>query len=129
MFDRMRLATGGKRWLICSLAGLAVLATCSLCLEAVAQQSTNPATSQGRRITLRDQLVRGLRATTKSDLAFIDQVVLLVEQGKLPRRLVDGTFLWARDRAAQRGFYRNLRPMVYFQPALTARAKRIGVVL
>jgi hypothetical protein len=94
-----------------------------------AQQSTNPATNQGRRISLRDQLTSGLRAITKADLAFIDKVVLKVEQGKLPRRLVDSTFLWARDRAARRGPTRALRPMIYFQPALVARAKRIGVQL
>ena len=74
-------------------------------------------------------MITGLRAFTKADRAFIDKVVILVEQGKLPRRLVDGTFLWARDRAARRGFYRRLRPMVYFQPALVTRAKRIGVGL
>ncbi len=97
--------------------------------DPAAQQSTDPATSQGRKITLRDQLTTGLRAFTKADRAFIDKVVILVEQGKLPRRLVDGTFLWARDRAARRSFSRRLRPMVYFQPALVARAKRIGVGL
>ena len=94
-----------------------------------AQQSITPNTSQGRRVDLRDQLVAGLRAFTPADRSFINKVVAAVGQGKLPRRVVDGTFLWARDRAARRSSMRRLRPMVYFRPALAARAKRFGVVL
>jgi len=116
-------------WTLVALTFLAAVAAGLAPLTTTAQQSTNTATNQGRKITLRDQLTSGLRATTKTDKAFIDQVVILVEQGKLPRRLVDGTFLWARDRAALRSPTRRLRPMVYFQPALVARAKRIGVQL
>lgn len=95
--------------------------------RAIAQQSTSPITNQGRQITLRDQLTKGLLATTKADFEFIDKVVVLVDQGKLPRRLVDGTFLWARERAVRRGPRRALRPMVYFRPALIARAERLGL--
>ena len=116
-------------WTLVFAALMAVAPQCGLPGSADAQQTSNPPTSQGRKITLRDQLVTGLRAFTKADFAFINRVVLLVEQGKLPRRMVDGTFLWARDRAARRSYTRRLRPMIYFQPALTARAKRIGVIL
>lgn len=98
-------------------------------LTTTAQQATNPATNQGRRISLQDQLTSGLYAVTKSDRVFIDKVVLLVEEGKLPKRLVDSTFLWARARAALRNPTRWMRPMVYFRPALVARAHRIGVKL
>ena len=81
----------------------------------------------GRQITLRDQLRVGLKAMTKADFAFIDLVVLRVEQGKLPRKLVDSTFLWARKRVRDHapGSYRQ-RPMVYFQPALVLRATEAG---
>ena len=116
-------------WMLVAVTFLALAAGGLSPLATTAQQSTNPPTNQGRKITLRNQLTSGLRATTKADLAFVDQVVLRVEQGKLPRRLVDGTFLWARERAARRSPTRRLRPMVYFQPALVARAKRIGVPL
>lgn len=116
-------------WTLVVVATLAVVAGGIAPLTTTAQQSTNPANEQGRKVTLHDQLTSGLRAVTKSDKAFIDKVVLRVKQGKLPRRLVDSTFLWARDRAARRGPMRALRPMVYFQPVLTARAKRIGVQL
>ena len=94
-----------------------------------AQQTITTGTTQGRRVDLRDQLISGLRAFTPADRAFIDKVITAVNQGKLPRRVVDGTFFWARDRAARRSSMRRLRPMVYFRPALTARAKRFGVVL
>lgn len=116
-------------WTLVALALVALVVEASLPLETTAQQSTDPNTNQGRQLTLRDQLVTGLRAFTKADLTFIDRVVILVEQGKLPRRLVDGTFLWSRDRAARRSYNRRLRPMIYFRPALFARAKRIGVRL
>lgn len=95
----------------------------------VAQQTITPVTNQGRKVSLRDQLIAGLRAFTKSDIQFIDNVVRAVEQGKLPRRIVDGTFLWARDRAARRSYSRRLRPIVYFRPALIARAARLRVAL
>ena len=121
--------TSSLGWSLVALALVALMAEGFLPREVAAQQSTSPATNQGRKITLRDQLVAGLRAFTKSDFAFIDRVVILVEQGKLPRRLVDSTFLWSRDRAARRSYTRRLRPMVFFRPALLARAKRIGIVL
>ena len=116
-------------WMLLALAPVALIVESFCPMESTAQQSSDPVANQGRRITLQDQLVTGLRAFTKADLAFIDKVVVLVEQAKLPRRLVDGTFLWSRDRAARRGYYRRLRPMVYFRPALVSRAKRIGVQL
>ena len=92
-----------------------------------AQLSNLPAQNQGRQLNLHDQLVYGLKAFTKSDFAFIDSVVLQVRKGKLPERLVNGTFLWSRERAARKSRTRELRPMVYFRPALTMQAKRIGV--
>ena len=98
-------------------------------MPTIAQQTVTDSRIQGRQISLRDQLVKGLRATTEGDFAFIDKVIILVEQGKLPRRVVDGTFLWARQRAERHSWARRLRPMVYFQPALTLRAKRIGAQL
>jgi hypothetical protein len=84
---------------------------------------------EGRQVKLKDQLRVGLKAKTKADIAFIDSVVLKVEQGKLPRKMVDGTFLWARNREKTHPTSHPLRPMVYFQPALTLRAKAIGVKL
>ena len=72
--------------------------------------------------TVRDQLRVGLKAVTPADLAFINLVVQKVDQGVLPRKLVDSTFLWARNRYLTRPGSHRLRPIVYFQPALIARA-------
>lgn len=75
---------------------------------------------------LEERLVVGLRVKTDSDRQFIARVVELVQAGKLPLRLVDSTYFWARSKAAER---RNLanNPMVYFRPALIARAARLGI--
>jgi hypothetical protein len=43
--------------------------------------------------------------------------------------LVDSTFLWARERANRKSYSRSLRPMVYFKPALLARAKMMRITL
>ncbi|QDS97149.1 hypothetical protein [Adhaeretor mobilis] len=101
-----------------------------------AQQSRGTTISQagargrnGRQVALRDQLRVGLKAATKADARFIDQVVLEVHTGKLPRRLVDSTFLWARQRSKTRPGAHRLRPIIYFQPALTLQARRLGVRL
>jgi hypothetical protein len=83
----------------------------------------------GRQISLRNQLRVGLKAVTKADFAFIDLVVQKVEDGTLPRRLVDSTFLWARRRVVTRSTNYRKRPMVYFQPALVLRARAVGVQL
>jgi len=96
---------------------------------ALAQQSAVTPASPGRKITLEEQLKAGLKATTKCDADFLDIVVDLVQKGKLPRRMVDTTFIWARDRSARKPRHRQPRPMIYFKPALVLRAKRIGVLL
>ncbi|MCI0334206.1 MAG: hypothetical protein L0228_13390 [Planctomycetes bacterium] len=80
-------------------------------------------------VSLRDRLVVGLQARLKSEVAFVELVVLKVNQGKLPQRLVDQTFFWARDRASIRRNGSQRRPIIFFQPAMTARAKRLRVVL
>lgn len=132
MFLRTNLLASWRRipgWALVGVAATAVVAMSLWTLPSVAQQSTNPVGNQGRQVTLHDQLTAGLKAYTKADRAFIDKVVLLVNLHKLPRSLVDSTFLWARDRAARKSPTRALRPMVYFRPALTLRAKRLGVKL
>lgn len=120
---------------LAALSGVALRAQQQLVDPATPSDRTNPIrpgdplNRQGRQITLRDQLRVGLKAVTKGDFAFIDLVVLRVNQGVLSRSLVDGTFLWARRKVeTQRPEYRK-RPMVYFQPGLVMRAKAAGVIL
>ena len=84
----------------------------------------------GRPISLRDRLITGLKARLKSEVAFVDKIVARVNAGKLPQRLVDETFFWARDRALlSRRYPRLRRPIIYFQPAMIARAARLGITL
>jgi hypothetical protein len=80
-------------------------------------------------ITLRDRLVVGLKARLKNEVAFCNSVAVQVQLGKLPQRLVDETFFWARGRAAPPRNGLQYRPIVYFQPAMKLRAKKIGVEL
>jgi hypothetical protein len=88
--------------------------------------STPPAESR-QVANLRERLKFGLLAKIPSELEFIDRVVFLVDTGKLPERLVNQTFFWARDRASAPRAGRPRRPIIYFQPAMTDVAERIGV--
>jgi hypothetical protein len=96
----------------------------------VATVAIEPAKAQ-RPISLRDRLIVGLEARLKSEVAFVDLVVLKVHTGKLPQRMVDETFFWARERAGvdPRAQGRTRRPIIYFQPAMVARARRLKVTL
>ena len=82
-----------------------------------------------RPISLRDRLVVGLKARLDTEVAFIDAVVMRVNHGHLPQRVVDETFFWARSRASVMRNGRTRRPIIYFQPAMRARAKRLGLEL
>lgn len=77
--------------------------------------------------TYREVLTFGLKAKLPSELAFIDSVVVAVEEGKLPPRLVDRTYFWARARSGNSLYGRPNRPIVYFIPALEAQLKRLHI--
>ena len=90
-----------------------------------------PATP-GKPINLHGRLVTGLKARMNNELRFVDKVVYLVDTGKLPETLVDQTFFWARQKTLakyMRSTRRHHRPIIYFRPAMVARAARIGVKL
>jgi hypothetical protein len=82
-----------------------------------------------RPISLRDRLVVGLQARLKTEVAFVELVALRVRTGELPQRVVDETFFWARARGRTLRNGRTRRPIIYFQPAMKARAKKLGVEL
>jgi hypothetical protein len=95
---------------------------------AVERIALTPAKSH-RPISLRDRLVVGLQARLKTEVAFVEVVAAKVRTGDLPQRVVDETFFWARARAATRRNGRTRRPIIYFQPAMAARAKKLRVEL
>lgn len=72
--------------------------------------------------SLEDQLTRGLRAVTPEQKQFVQLVVALVEQGKLPRAMVNLVYKWAKER-------NDSIPFPYFEYALRLLSKRRGVVI
>ena len=113
--------------LFAALLGVSALGICVTLVFAQSQGGVS--VNEGRQISLKDQLTYGLKARTKADNHFIARVVAKVEAGELPRSLVDSTFLWARERAAQRRDSQSVRPMIYFRPGLVARAKKLKINL
>lgn len=96
----------------------------------VAQTTPDPApapptlqddNSLGTKIDLKDALEKGLKARRAEEFEFIERVVFLVEQGVLPKRLVQTTFFWARAKPRVQAFY--------FERALKLRARRLGIIL
>jgi hypothetical protein len=68
-----------------------------------------------------DIIKAGLRTATPEEDGFIERVVGLVDQGKVPAKLVDSTFQWARQKPRHK--------FQYFKRALILRARRIGIDL
>jgi hypothetical protein len=93
------------------------------------EQITVTPSKANRPISFRDRLVVGLQARLKSEVAFVDLVVARVLAGQIPQRVVDETFFWARQRASVNRAGRNRRPIIYFIPAMRARADRLRVEL
>ena len=73
-------------------------------------------------ISLEDQLKTGLKARRPEETEFIDEVARLVNTGRLPRKLVDSTFMWALRR-------RTNYPFPAFERALRLQADQLGVDL
>jgi hypothetical protein len=73
-------------------------------------------------ISLEDQLKTGLKARRPEETEFIEEVARLVNTGKLPRKLVDSTFMWALRR-------RTNYPFPAFERALRLQADQLGVDL
>jgi hypothetical protein len=87
-----------------------------------------PATPD-QRLTVRDRLIAGLQARLQSEVTFIDHALAAVQAGQLPQQMVDETFFWARKKAADPSHGRPRRPIIYFEPALIARANALHVTL
>jgi hypothetical protein len=122
----------GRNWTVLLIAAalwmLAAVGRLPAQKDSVERVALAPGKVQ-RPISLRDRLVVGLRARLKSEVAFIELVVARVQTGDLPQRVVDETFFWARARGATLRNGRMRRPIIYFKPAMEARAKRLGVML
>jgi len=84
-------------------------------------QGVDPRVAPGG-ISLKQALEKGLKARRPSEFKFIQLVIKKVEEGKLPVKMVERTFLWARRQ--QQEF-----PMPYFEKAMQIQAKKLGVDL
>lgn len=94
--------------------------------RALAQQggSTNAAErlSSLHVTPLDSQLRFGLRAVTPQQKQFVNDVIMYVEQGKIPRAMVNLVFRWARQRNPS-------IPFPYFEYALRALSRRRGFTI
>lgn len=107
--------------MVCRFAGLLVLVLAICCAHAGAD---GPLPFDGGGVTgltLKTQLQKGLKARRPVEFQYIDQIIDLVEEGKLPRKLVVTTYLAAQQQPR--------RPLQYFQLALAARARGLNVRL
>jgi hypothetical protein len=118
-----------RRW---TLLAIVAAASCAWCGTAFAQANPNfPGRPTMRPLdpehpeTYREVLIFGLKARTPTELAYIDSVVLAVEEKELPPRLVDQTYFWARTRSGNSLYGRPNRPIIYFIPGLNARIKKL----
>ena len=83
-----------------------------------------PATGANRpkSFDLQKQLDTGLKARRPEDFKYIKSIVAKVEAGTLPRKLVDQSFMYARQRS-------TTYPIIYFQYTLKELAKKARVTL
>ena len=67
-----------------------------------------------------EQIKAGLRTTSVEEQGFVDRVMINVDRGKVPRKLVESVFDWAKRKASKRKFQ-------YFKYGLIKLAKRLGI--
>lgn len=115
--------------LSCAVAVLAVLLSGSVptgnldplpdigAVVATPEQSVN---SEKKAKALRNTLVSGLRAVRDDQKRFIDHIVEMVAEKKLPQSVVYAAFRWSRK---QRPDY----PFPYFKYSVRELAKRKGI--
>jgi len=96
-------------------------AACLAGLPRPAAADDSPRTTGGAEvISLEDQLKTGLRTRRPEEGEFVEEVVRLVNAGRLPRKVVESTYLWAINR-------RQTYPFPAFERALRLRAEKLGV--
>jgi hypothetical protein len=71
---------------------------------------------------LADRLATGLRVKAPADVAFCEQVAVLVREGRLPVAVVDSTYSWAIARGKK-------YPFPAFQHVIRIKAAKLGVPL
>lgn len=93
-----------------------VLAIMGFVLAAATADDTVITNDGTTRVSLRVQLIRGLRAMRPVEFEFLNEVLAQVKAGTLPKSIVEQAFLWAHRQPRYR--------VQYFEKALKALAKR-----
>jgi hypothetical protein len=88
--------------------------------SAALAEEVNPGLDRGP--GLAERIAAGLEARRPEDFAFAEQVAALVTEGRLPVRVVDSAFLWAREHAEGYAF-------PHFRRVVTLQARRLGIRL
>jgi hypothetical protein len=96
--------------------------------DELANLNLTPATPD-KPITVRERLIVGLQARLQSEVQFVDDVLGQVQAGHIPQSMVDETFFWSRQKAGDPKYGRPRRPIIYFKPAMIARANALHVML
>ncbi len=112
-----------RRWITTAILSVMSLLPTKrgLAQEGISVNSAERLTPQNL-ATLEDQLNKGLRAATPDQLEFVQVVVAFVDQGKIPRAMVNLVYKWALERNAS-------IPFPYFAYAMRVLSKRRGVEL
>ena len=76
--------------------------------------------SANDKVSLKDRLVTGLRATRPEDIEYCERVANATRTGKLPTKIVDSTYFWA---TAKKVDY----PLPAFAKALELQCQRLGI--
>src|SRR5262245_60770061 len=97
--------------------GLARRSFLAACITTVAALPP-AALGDNPQVNLKTMLEKGLKARRPVEFRFVARVVELVENGTLPKKMVQKTFLWARKQPEH--------PFQYFQRALQIQASEIG---
>lgn len=82
----------------------------------------SPPVDRGGVASLADRLKTGLRVKAPRDVAFVETVAERVQEGRLPEKLVDSTYLWAVRRGKK-------YPFPAFEHVIRLQAGKLGVPL
>lgn len=112
-----------RRWIKGLVALFAGAGICNS-LPRIASAQGNPANpiDSSKYVRLEDQLRYGLRCVTPAQIEYVGIIADAVEQGRIPRVMVNLVYRWALERNPS-------VPLPYFQIAMRELARRRGITL
>lgn len=113
--------------LLCALvtnASLLSLSAFPLESGTAIQQADRPTVAAGQVADLQEQLENGLRIRRPEEFRFIENIVQMTKEGRLPVELVLSTFQYVRTKKKDESHL-----FVIFERVLRLRAAKIGIAL